>query len=226
MNKRLMRRITGLFLAALLAVVQPVGVFAEEIDIPYGSYEDISIEEAVQEAGDGYTDEVDITSEQAGETDDMSEPATADETAGETAIEDEATIPEEGEDPSVTYELSDELPYGLMGMPDGYTVSASEMEDKLELNSHGIGAAIASMEPGTDYVEDEVIFLAEDEGYADDVAAAYNGTLESFEYGVAVVKLDEEITVVQAVSAGMDTGLNLPPVEPNYLTYLEPVEDV
>ena len=119
--------------------------------------------------------------------------------------------------------VSGELPYGLAGMPDDYRVSARDMYAKRDLADHGVLSELSALEPGIDYVEDEVLFLADSREYAEEVAAAYNAVLDSYEYGIAVLKLDtDKISVAEAVEAGMDTRLNLPPVEPNSYKYIIP----
>ncbi|MBR5766372.1 MAG: S8 family serine peptidase [Lachnospiraceae bacterium] len=119
--------------------------------------------------------------------------------------------------------VSGELPYGLAGMPDDYRVSARDMYAKRDLADHGVLSELSALEAGVDYVEDEVLFLADSREYAEEVAAAYNAVLDSYEYGIAVLKLDtDKISVAEAVEAGMDTRLNLPPVEPNSYKFIIP----
>ncbi|MCR4924643.1 MAG: S8 family serine peptidase [Lachnospiraceae bacterium] len=123
---------------------------------------------------------------------------------------------------TITQENSS-LPYGLKGMPQGYTLNEEELQTKNEIRSMGVLEAVEDTKAGTDYVEDEVIFSCDDPEYAKIVAEAYNGTLLFCEYGVAVIKLDKDkITVEQAVSAGADMANALPPVNPNGIIYCEP----
>ncbi|MBR5407829.1 MAG: S8 family serine peptidase [Lachnospiraceae bacterium] len=117
----------------------------------------------------------------------------------------------------------EELPFGLTGMYEGFKVSAQDMHDKRDMAVHNVLDQLSSMEAGVDYVEDEVFFLADSKEYAEEVAKAYNAELDSYRYGVAVLKLDlSKISVIEAVEAGMDIKLNLPHVEPNYYGYIEP----
>ncbi len=115
----------------------------------------------------------------------------------------------------------DSLPYGLAGMPEGYALTDEQLEMQDELREHDIDSTLEGLSAGEDYESNEVFFLTEDEEYANLAAAAYNGTLKSFDDGVAVIDLSEAgISVADAVRAGMDPENNLPPVEPNYRLHL------
>ncbi len=116
----------------------------------------------------------------------------------------------------------EELPFGLSGMPEDYVLSEEQTEIKEEMAEHHVLSDLEDMEPGVDYEENEVVILAEDRKEAELIAEAYNGRLASFRYGVAVIELAEnEVSVEEAVSAGMDTDNNLPAVEPNYIVTIE-----
>ena len=117
----------------------------------------------------------------------------------------------------------DSLPYGLTGMPEGYVLTDEQKEIQDQLREHDIDSTLEVLSPGEDYESNEVFLLTEDEEYANLAAAAYNGTLKSFGDGVAVIDLSEAgISVADAVRAGMDPALDLPPVEPNYRIYMIP----
>ncbi len=108
------------------------------------------------------------------------------------------------------------IPFGFKGMPDGYELSAEELAKKQALADHDVAALIESLEPGKDYREGEVFFLAADEEYARIVAEAYNAELKSFQQGVAVLTLTTASTV-EAVTAAQDMALSLPAVEANQI---------
>ncbi|MBR5376495.1 MAG: S8 family serine peptidase, partial [Lachnospiraceae bacterium] len=114
----------------------------------------------------------------------------------------------------------------FQGMPAGSVLSETEILGKKRIRSNGVVEKLETLEPGRDYIEDEVIFPCDDPEYAKTVAEAYNGTLESCYLGVAVIKLDtSRVTVIDAVKAGADVYNSLPPVDPNTITYLtDPVE--
>ncbi|MCR5791053.1 MAG: S8 family serine peptidase [Lachnospiraceae bacterium] len=153
----------------------------------------------------------------------------ADETEEIAIVLDGADVDEAGELqqteslPEVTEPES--LPYGLKGMPDGFTLSEDALSMKEDSRAHDEAGALSDLKAGEDYEKNTVFFPAENEEYAKAVAEAYNATLLSFSYGIAEILLDPEvITVSQAVALGSDPGNNLPAVSPNYITKaVEPV---
>lgn len=121
--------------------------------------------------------------------------------------------------------FEDELPEGLCGMPEGYIPSEEEMQNKKEANDM-LSNMLADKVPGVDYEEGIIIYSADTAKYAEQVAAAYNAELEDFSYGVAKARItDPELTVEEAVKAGADPSLALPPVSPNhYIKMEDPVD--
>ncbi len=120
---------------------------------------------------------------------------------------------------SVTLETG--LPYGFRGMPEGYELSEEELSKKKALLDNGIVAMVEDLEPGINYVDNEVFFLADNEEYAEMVAEAYSAELKCYEYGVAVLRLTTASTL-EAVTAAADMELPLPAVEANQICELEP----
>ena len=116
-----------------------------------------------------------------------------------------------------------ELPYGLTGMPEDYVMSDSTLADKQAQWDNNVAGVLETMTPGKDYIENEVLVNAESEEEAQMIATAYNADLVSFNGHFAVLHLNT-VTVREAVAAGMDTELMLPPVDPNYIVTLDPVE--
>ena len=113
------------------------------------------------------------------------------------------------------------LPYGLAGMEDDYKPDSEELELKKDIASQNVAGAVDKLTPGHDYVNNQVIFFADSEDYAREVAKAYNAELESFRDGVGVLLLDPEvISVSEAVRIGADPSYDLPTVCPNYISYL------
>ena len=141
---------------------------------------------------------------------------------GEALPEDASEITEESEDFTVTVVLESALPYGLKGMPEGWELSAQDLAGKQKLAANKVPETLASLQPGVDYVADEVIFLADSAEYAMQVAEAYNAELKSCDYGVAVLKLTS-VTVLEAVTAAADSEVPLPAVSPNYLSQPIPI---
>ena len=110
------------------------------------------------------------------------------------------------------------------GLGEDYVLSAQQLADKQTLAEYTgeISTFTDNLdyETGNDlYVPGEVIFLTDSEEEAQLVAEGFDGTLESYFDGVAVVMLPANRTVVQAVLASADPAYNLPAVWPNYYRY-------
>lgn len=116
------------------------------------------------------------------------------------------------------------LPYGFVGLPSSYALTAEQWEDKAQLAAAGAVEAARGAQPGIDYVPDEVFFPAHSEDYARMVAEAYRAELLSFAQGIAVIRLTGA-AVWEAVAAAANPNLPLPAVEPNYLFQVDPVEE-
>ncbi|WP_051545386.1 S8 family serine peptidase [Butyrivibrio sp. MC2021] len=215
------KQITAAVLSAALVMGQAPTSYAaedEEMLIIEDSIEDIesSDDEAFEEASDSASDDsFEELFEDYINTDDYD--AASDEASEET----ELTLSEEDENDEAP--AGDTLlPEGVVGMPEDYELTAEEKEFKEELaeNTQAL-EAFAGMVEGVDYVSDQVICLADSQEHAEEIAAAYSGELESFEYGVAVIDLaDSEVSIETAYSLAFDTDLNLPAVEPNYIYHL------
>ena len=116
------------------------------------------------------------------------------------------------------------------GLGENYKFSSKQLEDKRVLASHvGDVVQIQSVENATiedfqdaddEYVSGEVVYLAETEEEAEQVAAAFGGTLDSYSYDVAVISLPEKATVALAIAAAAEPEIKLPAVWPNYYQYL------
>ncbi len=111
------------------------------------------------------------------------------------------------------------LPYGLKGMPTGYSLRA---EDKaLKARTRSTVEDIAKMIPGTDYAPDQIVYITDTREEAETVAEAYNAVLVKYQYGVATAMLTGGLTVAQAVEVGSDESYNMPIVSPNFISELE-----
>lgn len=116
------------------------------------------------------------------------------------------------------------------GLGENYQFSAKELADKRVLASHvGDVVHVSSMENATladfkdasdKYALGEVVYLAETREEAEQIAAAFGGTLQSYSYEVAVIGLPEQATVALAVAAAAEPEIKLPAVWPNYYNYL------
>ncbi len=113
------------------------------------------------------------------------------------------------------------------GLGDSYIMSSKQMRDKRTLASHMNDVVKTNARTVDDYADKEgiyelgeVIYLADDEAEAEEIAAAFGGTLESYSYEVAVISLPEDATVAMAVAAAANPDVKLPAVWPNYYNYL------
>lgn len=125
----------------------------------------------------------------------------------------------------VMAEESSDLPFGLKGMDEGFVLSEENINDKAANLEHDVAGTVASLSPDTDYEQNKIMYSADSQEYAEEVAAAYNAELESYAFGIAVATLtDPDITVAQAVAAGADPSNDLPAVSPVYIIPIgEPV---
>lgn len=116
------------------------------------------------------------------------------------------------------------LPFGLKGLPEGYALSQEQLDIKQDMIDHDVCATTEGLMPGKDYVENELVVLADTQEEAELYAAAFNAELADYGFGVATLRLTGEVTVPQAVAASADKRLALPAVTPNYIVSLNPVE--
>lgn len=187
------------------------------------------------------------TPEQPAEEEEGKEPAGEGENPEQPAEEEEGKDPalEDGEDKDSVSENSvsentisentlpeDEISLFSVfpGLGDDYHLSPQQLADKQVLASHvGDVVKIRSMATAkiTDfkdtegtYRSNEVMYLAKTKEEAEQVAAAFGGTLDSYSYEVAVISLPEEATVSLAIAAAADPDVKLPAVWPNYYQHL------
>ncbi len=162
------------------------------------------------------TDPADGTDSNGGENTDPADPADGTDPADE---------PTDGEDAEKTEETEEEeeeqaeLPYGFVGMPEGYEFSKAELAAKRALTEMGI---LDSLNSGVRFVEGKLLLTTSSREYAELAAAAYNAELKSFNGHLAVLLL-REATVAQAVEAAADMELPLPAVEPVWIMKKDPV---
>lgn len=227
MKNGLKRRILAVLIAITMVASQSGAVFAAETDTPG--------ETSVSEGQAGAAEEAEQPSENPAEEAVSENEGQTEAPAESVPSENEVTVSENGSDETgpAPEDVSDEESVSentadtvFNGMPDGYALSDEQIQGKKRIAEHDVLAELENLKPGIDYVEDEVIFPCDDPEYAKIVAEAYNGTLDSCELGVAVIKLDtEKVTVKQAVAAGADLQTALPPVDANFENYLDdPVE--
>ncbi len=161
--------------------------------------------------------------------------ATPEPTPTETPVAEVTPEPEVSVDPSATPEETvtpepslspspSPLPYGFAGMPEGYVLSADELDAKEIMSKKDILSTTESLTPGEDYVPNQIMFWADSQEYAEMVAAAYSGVLAIYSDHIAVVEL-QTATVVEALSVASDMSTVMPAVDANHIIRLDPDED-
>lgn len=225
------RRILSLLLClAMLATMVPLGALATTVDesqaptvagetVPSTTEETTT--ETTGEAVTPTTEEADVpeTSEEPiPEATKESIPAPTEESVPETT---EETVPETtGETvPETTEETQPEE--GFPGMPQGFTLSASQKEDKENLAKNDVVKNLEKRKEGTDYVAGQILFQAATKEEAQTIAGAYGASLVSYSAKIAVAKLTDA-TVAEAVAVAADVTNNMPAVDPVYIHKLQP----
>lgn len=140
------------------------------------------------------------------------------EAAEETVIEDtvsEPVVTEESsvsEDAAVSQNVAEQSVSGdaLMGFCE-MELTQSMRADKAELKE--VADTLSEYTAGEDYIEDQAVILADTREEAEEIAECYHAEIVSFEYGVATLQLDNNITDVIKLAA--DTANSLPAVYPN-----------
>lgn len=122
------------------------------------------------------------------------------------------------------------------GLGDSYQFSSQELADKRVLAAHVDDIVqVQSTETATiedyrdtdgEYAPGEIVYLAETQEEAKQVAEAFGGTLDSYAHEVAVIELPQKATVSLAVAAAAKPDIKLPAVWPNYYQYLYDDTDV
>lgn len=140
------------------------------------------------------------------------------------ASTDPSATPEETVTPEPSLSPSPSpLPYGFAGMPEGYVLSANELDAKEIMSEKDILSTTESLTAGEDYVPNQIMFWADSQEYAETVAAAYSGVLLSYSDHIAVVEL-QTATVVEALSVASDMTTMMPAVDANQIIRLDPDE--
>ena len=209
---KLRKRILSVLLAVSLTATGSGSVYAAE------TVSSAAVTASENETGDaGQETQSENKAEEAGDVEDKAEGVSE-------AYVPENGAPEGGAEEALSGFTADSV---FKGMPDGFKLSEAELLSKKRITEHNVVSDLEKLTPGVDYVEDEVLFSCDDPEYARLVAKAYNGTLDSCELGVAVIKLDTtKVSVKDAVAAGADPATLLPPVNVNCKNYLtDPVKE-
>lgn len=197
----------------------------------------IETEEEISESEEEATEELsEESSEEASEeatTEEISEEELIDETSEEITEEEiieteEDEVVSEEEVVGAKYEvyvgisetkeakaLSDKSAAMIMSLNSFETTSLSKsmIEDKVLLNAEAL-SALAGAAADEDYTENEVVFFADSENEAKNIAKCYNGTLLTFAEGIATMEIP--CTVKEAVKVSANTNISIPAVFPQY----------
>ena len=220
MRRTIQTRLLSLLLVfAMLGMLFPT-VYAADSELEEGPQEIQTVEEV-----DPSEEEI---SEPAGNTEEYTE-ETTDLVEETTESVEETTEPamdptEESTEPAeMTTEPETELPYGFQGLPDGFVLSETALEEKSMLAQNREILEMDKLEQGVDYEEDTLLVRAETREEAEAYAWAYNAELLRYGHGAALLRL-KSATVDEAISAALDMTLPIPAVYPNYIMRLDPGE--
>ncbi len=167
--------------------------------------------ETTEESG---TETNTTTEEMNTETTTNTEDATNEETTIEETTTEEETSTESETEKDLMQSISSEKKKELDAL--GYKVMKLSQDMILEKESLSrVAASMSSMKSDEDYIENQVVYLAESEEEAQQVAECYNGTLVEYEYGVAVAEI--KTSVSDAIRVAADTEIGLPAVYPNII---------
>lgn len=171
------------------------------------------------------SDDTEVTdTEEPGETDsetpsEIQEPA-EEETPSEEPEEAEPTEevePEETEPVEEPAEEEDNNDLLFPGLENRSLMSNKMKADKEDLRMHI--SDLDGLKEGEDYEEGRITVSADNVEVAELYARAYNGELAGYTEGVALIELDEDVTVKDAVDASADADVLLPAAWPNYYRY-------
>ncbi len=95
------------------------------------------------------------------------------------------------------------------------------MQEKSVLGE--VVSELSSMKSGEDYTENEIMYFADSEEEALEIAECYGGSLAEFEYGVAVANIER--TVEEAVKVAADMKVSIPAVYPNIILSIDSTVD-
>lgn len=110
------------------------------------------------------------------------------------------------------------------GMPETYTLTASQMEEKAVLADSV--EDLNEEDEGEEYVEGQIMTITDSRKEAEMIAEAYNAEIVSYENDLLVMELDEDTSVCDAVDAAASEETNLPAVWPNYYRTIYEEADV
>ncbi len=191
---------------------------ADDINPDDGSAgaDDINPDDGSTDADRNESDEGSTDTGEPGNDEDGTE-ETEEPVDGEEEPEDAEELEDVEEDEEAAGVEDEEQKEDYTGLPDDYKLTSKQMESKRELASRL--NEISAYEEGADYVEGQVITLAQTQEEAELIAEAYHAQIVQFDYGVLTLQLGRQDTVNRAMRAAADMEINLPAVWPNYYRY-------
>ena len=146
------------------------------------------------------------------ETEAEQEIETKTETISETEVQETETESEQEFENEL--ETADSISvYGFSEDALSFVLSSDQIEEKSQLGE--VVSSLDALTAGEDYIENEIVFCAQNEQEAQEIAESYGGELVSYAYGIAVVRIQAQ--VIDAVRAAADIKTALPPVYPNLI---------
>ena len=227
-------RQTKRYLSALFSVllslsmsVSSVAALEEENQEPQEISEQTSLNEAEEATGEETVPGAEETVEEPAVIEEEKE--TAEETPAEEVSEETPAAQEEGtldeaetvkeEAPEEEKKAEEEKKFTA---PEGFSVSEADREYKAAVKEAGMDS-LSDLEEGKDYVPSVLLLMNEDRAYAETAAEIFHGRLVSFEDGLGMIELSDDVTVKEAFEASLSDE-SLPFVEPNYYGEI-PVEE-
>ncbi len=214
------RRVCTFILAATILFTQTGStVFAAETTEGVTEWEQDSTQEAEQPSGttEATIEKTEKTTETS-ETTETAETEEATETTETTETTEETQTTETAEETQTTEMTTGEEDKDIFPeMKESYCLSSAQLHSKEELKTQ-LGE-IERYSENIDYKTGEVICFADSAEEAKQIALSY-GCLEdnyNYSYGILVLQLPNDISVIDAVNAAADEQSNLVAVWPNYI---------
>ena len=213
-----MNKLLAVVLAFIMAASSPVTICAQEVvgvaeneveaageeDSVEGDVTDQSQEPEMVTPFDGQEDEEQETPEDQAVSEEQTTEETQDVPEGQEVIEVEDVFEE--------IQVSGEVQMA----PDQYGVNF-ELSNAQLAGKRMLYQALDSLEgaiPGRDYLKNQIVVEAKDEGQAAETARGFDGELLSFQDGIAVI--ETKMSTYEAVLMSADMSVKLPAAYPNF----------
>ena len=201
MKKKSINRLLSLALAMVMAFGSPMAVYAEETTT-------VAVEEVTEETVEVSTEEAVSETEAVTTQEEFVEETTVEETTEVSTeeITESATEEKTVADAEIAAQLKK---HGFKAMS-----LTGRMIDEKKTHT-AVSSSLSEMEAGKDYVENEILYIADSEEEAKQIAECYGGTLGEYNYGVATAVISASVEVAIKMSA--NPKVELPAVYPNII---------